>query len=46
LVNQTKTKILKVGSGYTVYLEKVFVEDRAFPFKLDEPLSVKSTKIG
>lgn len=41
MVNQTKTKILKVGSRHTIYLEKAFVEDSAFPFKPDEPLIVK-----
>ena len=41
MVNHTKTKILKVGSRHTVYLEKGFVEDSAFPFKPDEPLNVR-----
>ena len=41
MVNHTKTKILRVGSRHTVYLEKGFVEDSAFPFKPDEPLVVK-----
>jgi hypothetical protein len=44
LVNQTTTKILKVGSRHTVYLEKAFVEDSAFPFKPDELLSVRIDK--
>lgn len=41
MVNHTQTKILKVGSRHTVYLEKAFVEDSAFPFKPDEPLIIK-----
>ena len=41
MVGQTKTKILKVGSRHTIYLEKAFVEDSAFPFKPNEPLIVK-----
>ncbi|MEM3637601.1 MAG: hypothetical protein QXE12_02750 [Conexivisphaerales archaeon] len=41
MVSQTKTKILKVGSRHTIYLEKAFVEDSAFPFRPSEPLIVK-----
>jgi hypothetical protein len=41
MVGKTKTKILKVGSRHTIYLEKAFVEDSAFPFKPNEPLIVK-----
>jgi len=41
MVNRMTTKILKVGLRHTMYLEKAFVEDSAFPFKPDEPLSVK-----
>ena len=44
LVNHSKTKILKVGSRHTVYLEKAFVEDSNFPFKPDEPLVAKIEK--
>lgn len=44
MVSQTKTKIAKVGSRHTIYLEKAFVEDSAFPFKPDEPLTVKLDK--
>jgi hypothetical protein len=44
MVSQTKTKILKVGSRHTIYLEKAFVEDSAFPFEPDEPLMVKIEK--
>jgi hypothetical protein len=44
LVNQTKTKILKVGSRHTIYLEKAFVEDSQFPFEPDEPLLVRIDK--
>jgi len=38
MVNQTRTKITKVGSRHTIYLEKAFVEDSAFPFRPDEQL--------
>lgn len=41
LVNQTETKVLKVGSRHTIYLEKAFVEDSSFPFKPNEPLKAK-----
>lgn len=41
VVSETNTKIAKVGSRHTIYLEKAFVEDSAFPFKPDEPLKVK-----
>ncbi len=41
MVAQTKTKILRVGSRHTIYLEKSFVEDSAFPFKPNEPISVR-----
>jgi hypothetical protein len=41
MVNRTTTKILKVGSRHTIYLEKAFVEDSAFPFKPDESLTIK-----
>ena len=41
MVNETKTKIAKVGSRHTIYLEKAFVEDSSFPFKPDEPITVK-----
>lgn len=41
MVNHTQTKILKVGSRHTIYLEKAFVEDSAFPFKPDESLIVR-----
>ena len=41
MVSETNTKIAKVGSRHTVYLEKAFVEDSAFPFKADEPLKIK-----
>jgi len=41
MVNQTRTKIAKVGSRHTIYLEKAFVEDSAFPFKPDEALTVR-----
>ena len=41
MVNQTRTKIAKVGSRHTLYLEKAFVEDSSFPFKPDEYLSIR-----
>lgn len=41
MVNHTKTKILKVGSRHTIYLEKAFVEDSSFPFKPEEPITVR-----
>ena len=41
LVNETDTRIAKVGSRHTIYLKKEFVEDSAFPFKPDQPLKVK-----
>jgi hypothetical protein len=44
LINHTKTKIIKVGSRHTLYLEKAFVEDSLFPFKPNEPVSVKIDK--
>jgi hypothetical protein len=44
MVNQTRTKIIKVGSRHTIYLEKAFVEDSQFPFKPNQPLSVRIDK--
>jgi hypothetical protein len=44
MVNQTRTKIIKVGSRHTIYLEKAFVEDSQFPFKPSQPLSVRIDK--
>ena len=44
MVNQTTTKITKVGSRHTIYLEKAFVEDSLFPFKPDEYISIKIDK--
>jgi hypothetical protein len=41
MVNHTQTKILKVGSRHTIYLEKAFVEDSTFPLKPNEPVTVK-----
>ena len=34
----------KVGSRHTIYLEKPFVEDSAFPFRPEEPLTVRIEK--
>jgi hypothetical protein len=44
MVNQTRTKIIKVDSRHTIYLEKAFIEDSQFPFKPNQPLSVKIDK--
>jgi hypothetical protein len=44
MVNQTRTKITKVGSRHTIYLEKAFVEDSAFPFEPNQPLIAKVEK--
>jgi hypothetical protein len=44
LVSQTRTKIIKVGSRHTIYLEKAFVEDSLFPFKPNQLLSVRIDK--
>ncbi|MCV0372411.1 MAG: hypothetical protein K5793_02525 [Nitrosarchaeum sp.] len=41
MVSETFSKIAKVGSRHTIYLEKSFVEDSAFPFRPDEPLKIK-----
>jgi hypothetical protein len=41
VVNRTSTKIAKVGSRHTIYLEKSFVEDSAFPFKPNEDLTAR-----
>ena len=41
MVAQTKTKILRVGSRHTIYLEKSFVEDSAFPFKPGESIAIR-----
>jgi hypothetical protein len=34
----------QTATRHTIYLEKAFVEDSAFPFKPDEPLTVKIDK--
>lgn len=44
VVSQTRTKIAKVGSRHTIYLEKAFVEDSSFPFKPDEYLTIRIDK--
>ena len=44
LVDQTNTKITKVGSRHTMYLEKAFVEDSMFPFEPNQQLLVKIDK--
>ncbi len=44
MVSETKTKIAKVGSRHTIYLEKAFVEDSNFPFKPNESIIIKIEK--
>jgi hypothetical protein len=41
MVKESHTKINKVGSRHTIYLQKSLVEDSAFPFKVGEILVVK-----
>jgi hypothetical protein len=41
MVKESHTKIHKVGSRHTIYLQKSLVEDSAFPFKVGEILVVK-----
>jgi hypothetical protein len=41
MVKESRTKIHKVGSRHTIYLQKDLVEDSAFPFKPGEPLMVR-----
>ena len=41
MVSETVTKIAKVGSRHTIYLEKAFVEDSSFPFKPNEQIRLK-----
>jgi hypothetical protein len=41
MVKESHTKIHQVGSRHTIYLQKILVEDSAFPFKPGEPLVVR-----
>jgi hypothetical protein len=41
MVKEAQTKINKVGSRHTLYLQKNLVEDSQFPFKPGEPLIIK-----
>ncbi len=41
MVKETKTKIYKVGSRHTIYLQKDLISDSAFPFRPDEELVIK-----
>lgn len=41
MVREAPTKINKVGSRHTIYLQKILVEDSAFPFKPGEPLVIR-----
>lgn len=44
MVIKTRSKIAKVGSRHTIYLEKAFVEDSSFPFKPEEYISIRIEK--
>jgi hypothetical protein len=44
MVGEARTKIAKVGSRHTIYLEKALVEDSQFPFRPNQPLMVKIDK--
>jgi hypothetical protein len=41
MVKEASTKINKVGSRHTLYLQKSLVEDSQFPFKPGEPLVIR-----
>lgn len=41
MVKEAPTKINKVGSRHTIYLQKALVEDSLFPFKPGEPLIIR-----
>jgi hypothetical protein len=41
VVRQVKTKINKVGSRHTIYLQKDLIEDSNFPFKAGETIIVR-----
>jgi hypothetical protein len=44
MVSGARTKIAKVGSRHTIYLEKALVEDSQFPFRPNQPLIVRIDK--
>jgi len=41
MVKEAPTKINKIGSRHTIYLQKALVEDSMFPFKPGEPLVIR-----
>jgi hypothetical protein len=41
MTDTTKTKLYQAGPRTFIYLQKPFVTDGAFPFKVGEPLEVK-----
>jgi len=41
MVKEALTKINKVGSRHTIYLQKALVEDSMFPFKPGELLVIR-----
>jgi hypothetical protein len=41
VVRQVKTKINKVGSRHTIYLQKDLIEDSNFPFKVGETIIIR-----
>lgn len=41
VVRQVKTKISRVGSRHTIYLQKDLIEDSNFPFKVGEIITVR-----
>lgn len=41
MVKDSKTKIYRVGSRHTIYLQKDLVNDSAFPFKPNEAITIK-----
>ena len=41
MVKESHTKIHRVDSRHTIYLQKSLVEDSAFPFKAGELLVIK-----
>jgi len=41
VVRQVKTKISRVGSRHTIYLQKNLIEDTNFPFKVGEIITVR-----
>lgn len=42
MVSQSKTKIYKSGSRHSLYLRKDLIEDTSFPFKIGEPLIIRT----